>query len=382
MTGARQDGAEPAGTPVAMPGWGRRGTAAASIASSLSFKGVSHRYGETVSLDNVSFQVSPGEVLCLLGRSGCGKSTLLRVATGLERPFAGSVAIDGNPVSDERSFVAPDRRGIGYVFQDYALFPHLTILENAVFGLSRLPRHVAKAEAVKALARVGMEGYLRAYPHQLSGGEQQRVALARAIAPRPGILLMDEPFSGLDRRLRDEVREETLAVLRETRATSIIVTHDPEEAMLMADRIALMRKGTIAQIGSAQHLYHEPVDIDVAKFFSEINLLEGTGGAGFIATPLGNLPYGSAENGAVYAVGVRPHGIRVAAEGEGGTAGRIIMRRFSGESDFLEIVVEGIDRPLMARARPDAGFAKGNDVSLSVDPHGILVFRSNAGSMD
>ncbi|MCB1477091.1 MAG: ABC transporter ATP-binding protein [Rhodobiaceae bacterium] len=362
-----------------MPGWGRRGTAAASIASSLAFDGVSHRYGETVSLNDVTFQVSPGEVLCLLGRSGCGKSTLLRVATGLERPFAGTVSIDGKPVSDERRFVAPDKRGIGYVFQDYALFPHLTILENAVFGLSRLPRNVAKAEAVKALARVGMDSYQRAYPHQLSGGEQQRVALARAIAPRPGILLMDEPFSGLDRRLRDEVREETLAVLRETRATSIIVTHDPEEAMLMADRIALMRKGRIVQIGTAQNLYHEPADIEVAKFFSEINLLEGQGGAGFIATPLGSLPYESAQKGAAYAVGVRPHGIRVAPAGEGGTAGRIVMRRFSGEDDYLEIVVEGIDRPLVARARLSPGVVPGNDVSLSVDPHGILVFEDNAG---
>ncbi|MBP0649592.1 ABC transporter ATP-binding protein, partial [Mycobacterium tuberculosis] len=194
---------------------------------------VAHAYEAIPSVRGVDLSVAAGEIVCLLGQSGCGKTTLLRLVAGVERPTEGRIAIGGRDVAAGAVFVPPERRGVGLVFQDYALFPHMTILANVRFGLTAMAAADAEREALQALARVGMERYAYDYPHELSGGQQQRVALARAIAPRPAILLMDEPFSGLDRRLRDQVRDETLTVLRETRATALVVTHDPEEAMRM-----------------------------------------------------------------------------------------------------------------------------------------------------
>ena len=215
----------------------------------------------------------PSEILCLLGPSGCGKSTLLRIAAGVERPSVGPRPARRPGGGGAGGFVPPEQRGIGLMFQDFALFPHLTILDNVAFGLKSLTRSEAKAEAHAALERVGLAHYAGEYPHILSGGEQQRVALARAIAPRPSVLLMDEPFSGLDPRLREKMREETLAILHETRATSIVVTHDAEEAMRMGDRVALMRKGSMVQAGKALDLYRAPKDILAARTFSDLNEL-------------------------------------------------------------------------------------------------------------
>ncbi len=227
-------------------------------------------------------------MLCLLGPSGCGKTSLLRLAAGAEMPDRGRVLIDGREVAGPSAFVPPERRGVGLVFQDYALFPHMTVLDNVMFGLQRLKRAEAADEARRALARVDLAGHEGAYPHELSGGQQQRVALARALAPRPGILLLDEPFSGLDRRLRDQVRADTLEVLRDVRATAIMVTHDPEEAMRLADRIALLRSGQVVQVGPPEELYTAPVDIGVARFFS-VNSMRylRMSGAGVAHTPLG-----------------------------------------------------------------------------------------------
>src|SRR5918993_5134951 len=197
------------------PRWGQRGTAGASIPAELTFEDISQVYGPVRTLDGVSLTVAPGELLCLLGHSGCGKTTLLRVAAGVEIPTEGRVLLDGREVSGPRAFEPPERRGIGLMFQDYALFPHLTNLRNVMFGLKDLPAREAEAAARRALDRVGLGAQADDHPHTLSGGEQQRVALARSIAPRPGVLLMDEPFSNLDRRLRDALRDETIAILRE-----------------------------------------------------------------------------------------------------------------------------------------------------------------------
>ena len=248
-----------------------RGKAAVSFAARLTFDDLSRRCGATLALDHVSLDIAPGEILCLLGPSGCGKSTLLRIAAGVERPSAGRVLLDEQEVGGPERFVPPEKRGVGLMFQDFALFPHLSILDNAAFGLKSLTRREAKAEAHAALDRVGLAHYANEYPHILSGGEQQRVALARAIAPRPSVLLMDEPFSGLDPRLREKMREETLAILHQTRATSIVVTHDAEEAMPMGDRVALMRAGRIVQTGDALDLYRAPKDILAARTFSDLN---------------------------------------------------------------------------------------------------------------
>src|SRR3990170_6183732 len=270
--------------------WGSaRGKAAVTFAARLTFEDVSRRYGHTLALDRVSLDIEPSEILCLLGPSGCGKSTLLRVAAGVERPSSGRILLDGQEVAGPNRFVPPEKRGIGLMFQDFALFPHLTILDNVAFGLNSLTRSEAKAEAHAALERVGLSHYAGEYPHILSGGEQQRVALARAIAPRPSVLLMDEPFSGLDPQLREKMREETLAILHETRATSIVVTHDAEEAMRRGDRVALLRKGRVVQSGSAVDLYRSPKDILAARTFSDLNELTALVEAGSAATPLGRV---------------------------------------------------------------------------------------------
>jgi len=258
---------------AATTNWGERGTAAATFAAKVQFRNICHSYGNVQTLKGVSFDLAPGEIVCLLGPSGCGKSTLLRIAAGVERQTSGQIFMNNLEIAGPNCFLAPEKRGIGLVFQDFALFPHKSILENAAFGLRKLGKAQAMIAAKAALKRVGMLQYEQAYPYELSGGEQQRVALARAIAPRPQVLLMDEPFSGLDQRLRDKVRDETLAVLKETRACSLLVTHDPLEAMRMADRIILMREGNLAQIGTPKELFTNPVDAEAARFFCDFNEL-------------------------------------------------------------------------------------------------------------
>jgi iron(III) transport system ATP-binding protein len=301
-----------------------RGKAAVTFAARLTFDDVSRRFGDTLALDRVSIDVEPGEVLCLLGPSGCGKSTLLRIAAGVERPSSGRVLLDDQEVAGPDRFVPPEKRGIGLMFQDFALFPHLTILDNVAFGLKSLTRSEAKAEAYAALERVALGHYASEYPHILSGGEQQRVALARAIAPRPSVVLMDEPFSGLDPRLREKMREETLAILHETHATCIVVTHDAEEAMRMGNRVALLRKGRVVQTGKALDLYRAPKDILAARTFSDLNELPARVEQGSAVTPLGRFFAGGLPDGADAIVCVRQRGVRLLSAGQGCRGGSSI----------------------------------------------------------
>ena len=248
----------------------------------LSLQALVCAYPGIVAVDDLSLDVGPGEIVCLLGPSGCGKTTTLRIAAGVERQQGGRVLVDGEVVSDGsagRVHLPPEARSIGLMFQDFALFPHLTVADNVAFGLRRGAAAGGAAERRRVVAdylrRVGLSGFERKYPHQLSGGEQQRVALARALAPRPRIMLMDEPFSGLDNRLRDEVRDEALSILKEEGTAVLLVTHEPDEAMRMADRIALMRAGRIVQVGAPYHVYNYPVDREAAGFFSDLNVVHG-----------------------------------------------------------------------------------------------------------
>jgi len=355
-----------------------RGKAAVSFAARLTFEDVSRRYGETLALDHVDLDIAPSEVLCLLGPSGCGKSTLLRVAAGVERPSAGRVLLDGQEVAGPAAYAPPERRGIGLMFQDFALFPHLSILNNVAFGLKSLSRSEARAEAHVALERVGLAHYAGEYPHILSGGEQQRVALARAIAPRPSVLLMDEPFSGLDPQLREKMREETLAILHETRATSVVVTHDAEEAMRMGDRVALMRKGRIVQTGKALDLYRAPKDIFAARTFSDLNEIAARVEQGNTATPLGRFAANGLPDGAEALVCVRQRGVRLLATGEG-VPGRVLDARFLGDLALVEIAVEGLDLPLLARVKESDVPTQGAEIGVGVDPGAVLVFQADNG---
>jgi iron(III) transport system ATP-binding protein len=354
----------------------RRRRAAATIAAQLTLEGVMRRFGRLTALEDIDLDVRPGEIVSLLGHSGCGKTTLLRIAAGVDSPSAGRVLLDGREVASRTTFVPPEKRSVGLMFQDYALFPHLTILRNVMFGLTALDRQGREKEARAALARVGLEHLAEAYPHEASGGEQQRVALARAIVPRPGILLMDEPFSGLDSRLRDSVRADTLAVLRETGATAVIVTHDPEEAMRMSDRIVLMRRGRIVQEGKAQDLYDRPSSLFAARFFSHLNEIEGAVVSGRAVTRVGSFGAENLGEGRAVVVAIRPQGVRLAApaDGEAGVPGRVVSRHFLGEIELFDVALEGSESYFLAKARAGDGFDAGSEVRVSFDQRDVLVF--------
>jgi len=348
-----------------------------SLAMELSFENIVQVYGSTRALDGVSLTVGAGELVCLLGQSGCGKTTLLRIASGIELPTSGRVLMGGVEVAGKSFFVPPEKRGIGLMFQDYALFPHLTILDNIAFGLQSLGREEARRNAVAALKRVKLEKYAEDYPHMLSGGEQQRVALARAIAPRPGILLMDEPFSNLDRRLRDSIREDTITILRETGATTIVVTHDPEEAMRIADRIVLMRDGRIVQHGSPEQLYSAPSDVAAARFFCNFNEVEGLAFEGTVETPLGKFAVtDSIPEHARAIVCIRPQAVKLSMEREG-LQGQIVSRHFLGECDHVGVTIDETELTLQARILPRSGLNVGDVVGVEFDRHDVLVFPAS-----
>ncbi len=352
-----------------------RAPAPVSIAAHLAFDDVHHSYGGPESVRGVTLSVDPGEVVSLVGPSGCGKTTLLRLAAGLERPASGRVLLDGLEIAGPSNFVPPERRGIGLMFQDHALFPHMTNLENVRFGLRGFSRVEADRQALLALDRVGLGDRGAEYPHMLSGGEQQRVALARAIAPRPAVILMDEPFSGLDSRLRDVVRAETLAILREARATCVVVTHDAEEAMRMGDRIALMNQGRVVEFGDPQMIYRRPQSLFAARFFCEMNELTGWAHRGQIDTPLGTFPAGEIAEGEAV-VCIRPQAFDLQTAGTG-LPGRIVAHRFVGEVDLLEIAMPGLDEPMLARVRDAVNRKEGEDVGVEIDPAEVLVFAAS-----
>ena len=354
-----------------------KGRAAATFAASVTFENVARQFGTTQALAGVDLEIAPAEIVCLLGPSGCGKTTLLRIAAGIEKPTGGRVLINGLEVAGPHRFLAPEDRGVGLMFQDFALFPHLTILGNVAFGLKSLPKAEARREALAALKRVGLADLADDYPHILSGGQQQRVALARAIVPRPAVMLMDEPFSGLDVQLREEMQEETAALLRETRATSVIVTHDPEEALRIGDRIAVMRAGRLIQAGSGETLYHRPADLFVARLFSEINEIGYRVGKDGIETPMGRLAAPGLAAGERATVCVRERGVRLSQDGDG-LAGRVRDVKFLGDVARLEVGIEGFDKPLKVRVRESEGWAKGAEVRAKIDPARVLVFPSEA----
>ncbi|WP_062202871.1 ABC transporter ATP-binding protein [Aureimonas sp. AU12] len=356
----------------------RATTAPVSFAAELEFRNIGFRAGSRRILDDVSIRAQAGKVLCLLGPSGSGKTSLLRIAAGIERQTEGSLWLGGSEVAGGDRFVPPERRGIGLMFQDFALFPHMTLLDNVRFGLRDLGASESRAAAMAALDRVGLVHAAADYPHTLSGGEQQRVALARALTPRPQVLLMDEPFSGLDSRLKDMVRTDTLQILRETKSTAVVVTHDAEEAMRMGDRIALLRDGKLVQVGTAHELYRHPASLFAAAFFSEINVLQGVVRGGRVESPLGAVAASPRSDGTSMTIGLRLNGLRVTTKRDGIEA-RILSRRFLGSVDLLTLAVAGADSPLRARIRPGDLEADVHEVFVSVDPQEIFVFEDTSG---
>ena len=337
-------------------------------------------HGDSVVKD-INLHLEAGEVVCLLGPSGCGKTTLLRIAAGLQTPSRGKVFLGSSLVSAPGGVqVPPEKRNVGLAFQESALFPHLTVLENVCFGISSMPKKQQRTRALELLGRLGMADAANVYPHTLSGGQQQRVALARALAPSPRVMLLDEPFSSLDARLRDQIRDDTLHVLKELNTATLLVTHDPEEAMFMADRIALMRDGEIVQTGTPTDLYCNPAEPFVVNFFGQVNEHRGVVHNGVVTTPLGHLEAKGFEDGSSARILIRPEAVKVRQlEGQAGDdrPSHVLMSRLLGPTSLLHICAHGPDgQEMYLHAKVPGVFLpeEGQAVSLELDMSQVFLF--------
>ncbi len=355
-----------------------------SPATSLSVAGLSKAFGDSPVLVDLDLEVPTGSLTAVLGPSGCGKTTLLRLLGGFEHADAGSIRLGERVLCDAATHLAPERRAIGFVPQEGALFPHLDVAANVGFGLPRPTRRGGRVEELLRL--VGLQGLGKRFPHQLSGGQQQRVALARALAPEPGLVLLDEPFDALDAGLRAQVRGEVREALRSAGATALLVTHDQEEALSLADTVAVMRSGRIVQAADPQTLYRDPVDAEVALFVGEAVLLEGRLDGDHAETPLGRLRTRGAAiaDGARATVMLRPEQILCqgpdSAEDAEGPRGRVLSTAFYGHDATTRIALDGPDhREIVARAAGHPLPRAGEEVVIAVEGSALAYPASGAG---
>jgi len=338
----------------------------------LRVEGLTKRYlkGGPPVVDGVSFEVAPAEIFALLGPSGCGKTTTLRLIAGFERADEGRVWLMGQEVTRW----PPERRGIGFVFQDYALFPHLSVWENVAFGLRHLKGRERWARVEEVLGLVGLTVFKDRKPGELSGGQQQRVALARAIAPGPRLVLLDEPFSSLDAALRQTTRDEVRAMLKQAGIGAVLVTHDQEEALSFADRLAVMRGGRLEQTGTPEEVYLRPRTPFVAQFLGRTNLIPGEGRGGWAETPLGRLSLVEEAHGPVL-LSLRPEGLGLAAPlghlGERQLEGVVVAREFKGHD--LTYRVRLGSRELTVQEGPESPFRAGDRVRVLVRAKAVVV---------
>ncbi|MDG5775486.1 ABC transporter ATP-binding protein [Haloarculaceae archaeon H-GB2-1] len=309
----------------------------------LELVGIHKQFGGETVIENLDLSVREGELLTLLGPSGCGKTTTLRLIAGLEEPDGGEIRLRGDPVAGSGSFVAPEQRDVGIVFQEFALFPHKTAEENVAFGLHDLPEAEQKQRVDDLLDLVGLEAHRESYPDELSGGQQQRVALARSLAPEPQLLLLDEPFSNLDVDLRVEMREEVRRILKEAGVTAVSVTHDQEEAMSISDRVAVMHDGNLEQVGTPEQVFQHPESRFVASFLGHASFLSGRVQEDGILTPVGSIErdrvYGLSHeyDGADIDLLVRPDDVRAEPVPKSEANGQVMHRRFLGPSILYRV---------------------------------------------
>lgn len=350
-----------------------------TLANVLTIQKLSKKFGERFAVNQASWSAQSGQIICLLGHSGCGKTTMLRLIAGLETPTEGSIQLERKVLWDPYQQVQAEERNIGFVFQDYALFPHLSVLENVMFGLKKIPKHERQSIAENALKHVSMSHHIHSYPHTLSGGEQQRVALARALAPKPHVLLMDEPFSNLDHRLRDQIRQSTIEILKQTSTTTIIVTHDPEEALQIADQIILMHQGKIIQSGTPKQLYFQPKTLFAARYFSDLNEIKTQIQDQQLHTIFGNIaiPKHLTSNNEIRCY-FRPHQLRVnRIKTENSLVAKIISSNFLGYSQLLKLKIEAEDKVLIAYVEYSQHYDQADTVYLSLDLSQCFFYESN-----
>ncbi|MBP6819757.1 ABC transporter ATP-binding protein [Ferrovibrio sp. MS7] len=347
----------------------------------LILRDVSHRYGDRLAVDHVALAIGAGEIFCLLGPSGCGKSTTLRIAAGLEDLQQGEVSISGRRVAGPGLNLPTEARHVGMVFQDHALFPHLSVADNIAFGLSQLGAAERRQRAELWAGRVGLTAHLDVFPHRLSGGEQQRVALARALAPEPAVMLLDEPFSSLDNRLRDQIRDDTVAILKQAGTPTLLVTHDPEEAMRMADRIGIMQAGRLVQVDSPEGVYGQPQSLFAARFLSETNEIKGRVQAGRLDTPFGTFPAPHLADGTEALLVFRPEALAVQNSAELGGADldcRVLRARSLGPYRRVEVQLNGAgETHLVARLAPGPLPEAGSRLRLTLDKAACHIFPSS-----
>lgn len=334
------------------------------------------RYDNLIVLENFSLEVRKGEFVALLGASGCGKTTTLRLIAGFDRPDSGSIDIAGRRVAGPGTFVPPERRRVGMVFQEYALFPHLTVAGNAGYGLRRAPDRERRVR--ETLELVGLDGLGERMPHELSGGQQQRVALARALAPQPDVILLDEPFSNLDAALRVRLRTEVRAILQQAGATTIFVTHDQAEALSLADRVAVMEGGRVIQVASPEVLYRLPATREIAEFVGEANFIPGEAGGDRASCALGEIPLPLCRpaHGPVDVM-LRPEWLEARPSPEGKAV--VIRRLYFGHDQLMEVRTGG-GLTLQVRLGPHDAFEPGERVDLVVTHPAVAYPRESKGA--
>lgn len=336
--------------------------------SSVTLTRIRRAYDGAMALDDVSLQAPDGDVLALLGPSGSGKSTILRLIAGLEPVDSGEIRFGDDIVSAPGRTLAPEARRVGMVFQDYSLFPHLNAARNVAFGLEHLSRADRDTEALRWLDRVGLGRRAHAFPHELSGGEQQRVALARALAPGPRAVLLDEPFSGLDPMLRADLRETTLAALAETCTTTVFVTHDAEEALLVADRLAILKAGRLLQEASPREAYDNPASLDAAAALGPVNVFEGRVENGSIVSPFGRVRASHLDSGTHAHVVVRAEALLL----KPGSTARVLDVRPHGAHDLVRIAAQGVVWRALGAPRAQLGEA----VDVEIQASGAFAFSA------